>query len=82
MLDDAVAAVRESDDSTWHTARWRDVQMRAAASSAMPQSPETSVQLRAPLLDLQVRSDDCRSRGSIRQLLETIVSPLCFQLNV
>ena len=79
MLDDAVAAVRESDDSIWHTAGWRDIQRRAAASSAMHAANvgQTLVQLRAPLLDLQVRSDDSSARGSIRQLLDTTdMSPL------
>lgn len=72
VLDDAVAAVRESCNSTWHSAGWRDVQRRAAAGSAVPRGLQTSVQLRAPLSDLQVLPDGRSARGTIGQLLETV----------
>lgn len=71
VLDDAVAAVRESGNITWHTTEWRDVQRRAAAASAAQRGPQTSVQLRAPLSDLQVLADGRSARGTTRQLLET-----------
>lgn len=54
VLDDAVAAIRASEDERWQAAEWRDVKNDPALRRTASDTSQVTVQLRASLQDLQV----------------------------